>query len=311
MLPPDLSHVLARQSGVVSRPQALAGGLNDADLRRLVRRRDLTRVHPGVFVEHTGELTWLQRAWAAVLSTWPAALCDASALHAYGLGTAQDGRAIDVLVHAGRHPVAPPGVTVHRTRRPDEILWNASPPRVRLEVAVVWMADRAVHEHAAVRLLTDAVGSRRTTAPRLRDTMERTPRLARRALLQRVLTDVSAGTHSVLEHAYLHRVERAHALPLGTRQARSHEAGRTAYRDVLVGAYGVVLELDGRLHHGTTGAREQDLDRDLRAAASGLQTVRLTWGQVVGDPCRTAHRLGELFRLRGWTGSPVHCGDCP
>ena len=39
-------------------------------------------VHPGVYVNHTGELTWLQRAWAAVLFAWPAALSHDSALRA-------------------------------------------------------------------------------------------------------------------------------------------------------------------------------------------------------------------------------------
>jgi len=47
--------------------QALAAGLVDHDLQRLVRRRDLTRLLRGVYVDHTGEPTWQQRAWAAVL----------------------------------------------------------------------------------------------------------------------------------------------------------------------------------------------------------------------------------------------------
>ena len=31
-------------------------------------------MHNGVYVDHTGPLTWLQRAWAGVLAVWPAAL---------------------------------------------------------------------------------------------------------------------------------------------------------------------------------------------------------------------------------------------
>lgn len=311
MLPPELTDLLAHQSGVVSRRQVHDAGLTPADLRRLVRRRDLTRIHAGVFVDHTGEPSWTQRAWAAVLHTWPAVLCDASALRAYGIGTGVDEHLIEVLVAANRHPVAPDGVRVHRSRDLSDALWRASPPRLRLEAAVVRAADRAPDEHAAVRLLTDAVGSRRTTPGRLRDVVERTPRLARRALLKAVLVDAASGTHSVLERGYLHRVERAHGLPRSSRQARGTGAGgRTAYRDVLVAEYGLVVELDGRVHHGTTSARERDLDRDLAAAASGLQTVRLTWAQVMREPCRTARRLGELLRLRGWRGSPTPCPEC-
>ena len=46
----------------------------DADIARMLRRRDLVTVLPGVYVNHTGAQTWEQRAWAAVLYFWPAAL---------------------------------------------------------------------------------------------------------------------------------------------------------------------------------------------------------------------------------------------
>src|ERR1700712_431846 len=79
---PAMRHeaLLRDQAGVISRAQALASGLSENDVRRLLRRRSWVCVHPGVYVNHTGELTWLQRAWAAVLFAWPAALCDESAL---------------------------------------------------------------------------------------------------------------------------------------------------------------------------------------------------------------------------------------
>jgi hypothetical protein len=56
-----LRALLGRQSGVVSRRQALACGMAPYDLERLLRRRELARVVPGVFVDHTGELAWEQR----------------------------------------------------------------------------------------------------------------------------------------------------------------------------------------------------------------------------------------------------------
>lgn len=310
MLPTDLADLLDRQSGVVSRAQVLDLGLTTNDLRRLVRRRDLTRVHPGVFVDHTGVPSWTQHAWAAVLHAWPAVLCDASALRTYGLDVPDQGGEVEVLVAADRHPRAPDGVRIHRSRDMSDALWHASPPRLRLEAAVVRVVARAPDEHVAVRVLTDAVGSRRTTPARLQAVMDRTPRLARRALLTGVLADAAEGTHSVLERGWLHRVERPHGLPRSTRQARGTVGGRAVYRDVVISAYGVVVELDGRAHHGTTAARHRDLDRDLAAAADGWVTVRLAWGQVMGDPCGTVQRLGALLRLRGWPGEVGRCPDC-
>ena len=65
----ELPGVVADQSGVVARQQLLAGGWTDADIRRARRRRELVAVLPGVFVDHTGTPTWMQRAWVAVLAT--------------------------------------------------------------------------------------------------------------------------------------------------------------------------------------------------------------------------------------------------
>lgn len=75
-----LSAALRDQDGVISRAQLGALGAAPHDVRRLLRRRELVLVHPGVYVDHTGPLTWQQRAQAAVLAHWPAALTRESAL---------------------------------------------------------------------------------------------------------------------------------------------------------------------------------------------------------------------------------------
>ena len=81
---PAVEELLAVQAGVLSRRQLLALGLADHDIARMLRRRIWATVHEGVYVKHTGEHTWLQRAWAAVLFSWPAALSHGSALeHGY------------------------------------------------------------------------------------------------------------------------------------------------------------------------------------------------------------------------------------
>jgi hypothetical protein len=96
-----LTPILLEQDGVVSRRQALPLGLSDHALARLVRRRELSRVHPGVYVDHTGPLQWGQRAWAAVLFYWPAALWRESSLHAFGL-RGMDESNIYVAIDASR-----------------------------------------------------------------------------------------------------------------------------------------------------------------------------------------------------------------
>lgn len=64
----EISRLLRDQGGVVARRQLLdLDGVDRVEVTRMLRRRDLTEVHRGVYVEHTGPLTWSQRAWAAVL----------------------------------------------------------------------------------------------------------------------------------------------------------------------------------------------------------------------------------------------------
>lgn len=299
---PRITGLLARQSGVVGRAQALAAGLKPHDLRRLVRRRELTRVHAGVYVDHTGPLSWRQRTWAAVLALAPAALSHRSALGPH------DGP-IHVAVDRTRTVLESPGVVRHYVAGLDRrVQWNLSPPRVRIEEAVLDIAAQAPDDFAAIAELAGVVQGRRTTAPRIAAALGKRPRMARRSFLEGVLADIDAGTCSVLEHAYLHRVELAHGLPSAERQVVG--AGGVL-RDVDNEACALVVELDGRLFHDNAPARDRDLDRDLEAALDGRLTVRLGWGQVVGRPCVTSARVALLLRRRGWTGHPTPCPDCP
>ena len=130
----EIDRIITEQSGVISRRQVLGAGLNAPDIKRLLRRQDWAPVHPGVYVTHTGSPTWQQRAWAAVLFSWPAALCHESALRA-GDGPGRrnvDESLIHVAVDRPRNVVAPEGIRLHRmTGFGDRVLWNLGPPRVR------------------------------------------------------------------------------------------------------------------------------------------------------------------------------------
>jgi hypothetical protein len=307
----EIARVQARQAGVISRRQILDLGGTMADIERALRRRDLVRMLPGVFLDHTGSPTWLQRAWAGVLYYEPAALGGLSALRAVtgpGWRRHPDNAPIEVAVDTSRNVRALPGYRpVRRARIEEESQWNASPPRLRIEHAVLDLAATAPSDLEAVAVLTDTVQLRRTTAPRILSALVSRPRIARRAWLQEVLSDIAEGTTSVLEHGYLVRVERPHGLPHGWRQ-RMETVGPRRYRDVVYAEFEQVVELDGRLFHDSADARDADLDRDLDAAVERLGTVRLGWGQVFGRPCRTAARLALILRRRGWAGRPRPCG---
>jgi hypothetical protein len=251
----------------------------------------------------------VQLAWCGVLALWPAALCHESAIRAPDSRRDEDSL-VHVAIDRHRSPDAPSGVRVHRLADLDsKVQWHLSPPRVRLEQAVIDLAAEARDDLAAVAVLADAVQSRRTTPARLHEALAGRSRIARRRFLGDVLTDIGSGTCSVLEHGYLTLVERPHGLPRAQRQL--HEStDATVYRDVAYPDFGRLVELDGRLFHDTAIDHDRDLDRDLDAIVAGRSTVRLGWGQVFRRPCRTAARVGLWLRAGGWSGSPTRCRRC-
>jgi len=164
-------------------------------------------VHSGVYVDHTGPLTFLQRAWAGLLLACPAALSHETAIRIGDGPGRRDGdeHVIHVAVDRDRAFRAPERVVPHRLADLDaKVQWNLSPPRVRIEHAVIDVAAEAPDELAAIATLSDAVRARRTTVDRILAALSTRSRVARRPFLDSVLRDV-AGTCSVLEQGFLSR----------------------------------------------------------------------------------------------------------
>lgn len=300
--------IVQHQSGVVSRGQLLSRGLAGHDVRRMLRRRELVVVHPGVYLDHTGTPSWLQQAWAGVLFGGDgAALVGVSAMRAAeGPGRREDD---STLIHVGlphgRRIRDRDGLVISRHRAlADRAQFNTSPPGLRYAEAALDLAASATSEMAALDVLARAVQSRRTTAARLLDTMAERERVGRRAWLTGVLTDLADGACSVLEHGYLHRVERAHGLVGGTRQVRDVLPSGVVYRDREY-PNGLVVELDGRLFHDTARKRAADMSRDLATAAlRDKRTIRIGWGQVYDEECTTAGHVAVLAEQRARPCSP-------
>lgn len=307
----SLHHLLDRvQDGVVSRRQVLALGGTDNDIERMVRRRELTVVLPGVYVDHTGRLNRAQREWVAVLAYWPAALTLDSALPHPRVA------AVQIAVGGHRHPSTPDWIIIDRTAGLDaRVNWRGTPPKVLLEHATIDVMSRRVAKGdvaAAFTVLADVCQTRRTTASRIAETLASRGRVAGRPLIAGMLSDFATGASSVLERAYLRDVERAHGLPRPTRQRASRAGGKRSDQDVRYEAYDVVVELDGRAFHDTASARNADARRDLaELAVAGAVTARVTYGLVFGEPCWTAAMVGRILRANGWTGSFLRCPRCP
>ncbi len=316
VLPDDIAALILRQDGVATRAQLLAVGAMPHDLERWRRRRELVMVHPRVYVDHTGEPTARQLAWAAVLACGRAALWGETAVRAYeGTFAPVGGHPLLVAVDVTRRVQPPEGVRVRRVGSlEDRVQWHRRPPCQRYDHAVIEVVtgrDSRISRTEAIGLLAAALQQRRTTADRLHAALAARSQARERDWLTGVLRDLGTGSCSVLELAYATDVERAHGLPASVRQRRSRSRLGVVYRDHEYDD-GVVVELDGRLFHDSAGQRDRDLERDLDAALDGLETLRLGWAQVTDRSCATAGKVARLLARRGWTGRPRPCGPaCP
>jgi hypothetical protein len=297
------------QHGVTSHAQLTTGGLSRVDIERAVRRNELRRVHPRVYIDHTGPLTWEQRAWAAVLYADPAVLCRES-LEAPK--SRDDGRPIHVAIDHSRKVMPQPGIVVHRMRGLRLKAYGGTPPRLKVEDNALAMAGEARSEIDAIARVAEVASRSYVTAATLQAALDRAHSLSRRKLIQGLVDDLASGTHSVLEHRYLTKVERAHSLPTGRRQAPRVGSTGNQFRDVEYEAYGLVVELDGALGHDSWRDQARDADRSLDDL-SRLETVtaRLRFHQVFDTPCQTAARVGQILIRNGWSGPVRSCGqDC-
>lgn len=307
----ELQHLLTRvQDGVVSRRQVLELGGDDNDIERMLRRRELTRVHTGVYVNHTGRLSRAQQEWAAVHAFWPAALTLESALPGHPLDV------VKVAVGIDRRVKGLPRVQVHPTTDFEQrVAWRTAPPRIMLEHATIdVMSQRLADDKVAgaFATLAEVCHTRRTDPDRIAAVLADRARVPGRRTIAALLDDRRDGACSVLERGYLQLVERAHGLPRGRRQRSSDATGRRTYQDVHYEPYGVIVEPDGFAWHDGTNARNADARRDLaELAVSKALTARVTYGLVFVEGCWTASMIAALLIRQGWPGPFLRCPRCP
>ena len=307
-VPEGLTRLAQLQGGVVSREQAVGLGLSTSAIARLVRGGFWLRIARGIFLTAPIPPPWPALAWSGVLIGGDAArLGGLAAAHLYGLAT-DPPLPIDVLIPVGLSRPRSTGPWYFIRERPGARLPGTvgSPPRITLEDTVLdLVGDPDCDDREAVNWLTMAVNSRRTTPQRILRAARHRHFLRQRALISAVLDDVAAGARSPLEVDYLNLVERAHGLPIGTRQARR----RNTEADVLYEDFGLLVELDGRLGHTGMG-RFRDMRRDNAATSDGLATLRYGKADVFGVPCEVADEVARNLMLRGWDGSPHPCHRC-
>ncbi|HEX2804824.1 MAG TPA: hypothetical protein VHN80_01470, partial [Kineosporiaceae bacterium] len=220
---------------------------------------------------------------------------------------------VQVCVPHGVRPVARSGLVVCGRRHLEALRHPATlPPRLRVEEAVLDVADACSKPAGVVDVILCVVQRRLTSPDRLAERLSARHRHRWRDLIEDVLADARDGTQSLLERSYLNGVERAHGLPTGVRNAPDQVSpgGARCYRDVRYRRWAVVVELDGLEAHPAERAF-RDRSRDNAVVVSGQVSLRYGWREVAGDPCGIASELCRVLRSRGWDGKARPCGpDC-
>jgi predicted transcriptional regulator of viral defense system len=265
--PPDarLADLAARQYGVVSVRQLRALGIDDAAVRRRVASGRLHRLYRGVYaVGHTvltGHARWL----AATMATG-GVLSHRSAAALWDIRPTAAAR-VDVTVSHTSGVRSTTAIVVHRPRRPPETTTQEGIPVTTpgqtladLATALPRRALEKAAESAEARRLDVVVPDGHSGAKRLAEAMAH---------------DLTHTTRSPLEDAFLELCD-AHGIP------------RPLVNTVIAGfevdfcwpEQRLIVETDGRAHHGTRAAFERDRARDARLTALGWRVMRFTDRQV-------------------------------
>jgi hypothetical protein len=308
-LPGEVGRVLGRQAGVISRVQALAGGMSRHAVYARLDSGRWQRLHTGVYAGYSGRPSRESMMWAAVLGAGRGAvLCHGSAAELHGLADAGASPVIHVMVARGRTVAPMHGVVIHYSQRVDVARHPAlEPPRIRLEETVLDLAEAESTATGAISWILNACASRRTKPDRLLAAMDARPRMRNRKLLLVALGDARIGVQSILEHGYLYRVERAHGLPEGDHQWRTRASGISRYEDLRYEEYGVIVELDGQEAHPESESW-RDTRRDNLSAMNGLITLRYTYADVMERPCEVADEIVRTLSRRGYARGARRCG---
>jgi very-short-patch-repair endonuclease len=276
---------LARsQFGVVSLQQLLGLAFSEQEVRTLVSCGHLRRVHRGVYAVGALERTEAGRYFAAVVAIGEGAALSHRSAAAFWEFLPMPRAHVEVsTMRAVRSRTV---IRVHQVRgRLDAVRHRGmpitSPNRTLLDLAASPLPDeplaRAVHE---------AEVQRRTSVPSLLGYCAEAKGRPGVTRLRALITPGPAPTRNRFEDRLL-RLLADHGLPHPVCNTHLHDAEV----DFRWPKHGLVVEADGLRVHDTAYARARDRRKQATLEANGLRVLRVTWGQLTGEPGRTAERI--------------------
>jgi very-short-patch-repair endonuclease len=284
-------------NGVLAREQLLAAGVTPARIKTQLRYGQLYRMHHAIYaVAHPSLLPFAEPAAALLAVGERGVLSHRTAASLWGLAE-PDPETIDVTI-VGGYVRARAGIRMHRVPAldPRDIgvkhdLRLTAPARSIIDFAAaasIREMEHALAEGRAQRLITDQ---------KLDAALSRAPANHPGAASIRRLLRTQTGralTRSQRERLLLSLLDKAQ-LPPPRVNARIHGIEV----DVYWPQYGLVVEFDGYVTHGSRAAFERDRKRDQILVAHGLRVIRITDRQLTGEPIAVAARIAQAIALSG------------
>jgi very-short-patch-repair endonuclease len=289
----ELGALAARQHGVVAIWQMTAMGFGRAAIQHRLGGGSLHRLFRGAYAVGHPSISPRGRIMAAVLACGEDGVASHHAgTYAWGVRRTER-RLIDVTVPRSRHGQR--GIRLHRVRSLDpsdravvDVIPVTSVARTILDQAELLQA------HELANLVTDFESRRLFDLRELERTIARNP--GRRGI--KPLRALMAGyvepaiTRSEAERLLL-RVCAGAGLPRP--QTNVIVAGRRV--DAVWPEHWLVVEVDGRRHHMTAAAFEEDRRRDADLMLAGYRVLRITWRRLCDEPYAVVETLRALLGL--------------
>lgn len=296
-----LLEVAAKQHGLISRPQALAAGLSEHQIRRRVSTRHWERVLPHVYRVRGAARSWLATLHAAAL--WAGAsgaLSHGAAASLWGF-TRFEGAPPELTLLDHRKP--PPGLCAHWVRAfaPHDVVVLRGlrvTSRLRTLLDLAGTCD-AMTARACV---DEAMRRRWVTSDQLKRLVERSTHTRGVELLRTLVAEYEGGngpTESELE-AYVYEVLDDAGLPRPQKQRVVTAGGKARRLDFSFPGTPLVLEADGFAWHANLDAFEKERNRHNALALRGLTVIRWTWRALHDEPERLVAQLRALLSRYGW-----------
>jgi hypothetical protein len=295
--PPALRALIAKQSAVVTRAQALRGGLSHhAVSHRLRAGGPWQPLLPGVYLTVTGKPTQRQREIAAVMygGTYAVITGLAAVRHHRMPGPETD--AVDLLVPARRQCRSVSYVVVHRTTRMPKLVMG--PPEVSYALPARAVADAArwLTELREVRaLVAGAVQSRRCTLDELAEELREGPRQDSR-LFRVVLSEVADGVLSAPEAELRELIIKA-GLPLPLFNPWLYLADGTfiGRPDAWWPEAGVAVEVDSKRWHFWEADWERTMDRHTDLGQYSIVSLHFTPHKIRTEPKTVMDKMANAY----------------